>query len=96
MGWQWVAGSGADAAPYFRIFNPTLQAARFDPAGAYVRRWVPELAGLPDESIHEPWAAPAPVLAAAGVRLGVDYPQRLVEHDAARAAALAALATLKP
>jgi len=95
LGWQWVAGSGADAAPYFRIFNPTLQATRFDPQGGYVREWVPELARLPDEWIHQPWAAPAPVLATAGVRLGSDYPQRLVDHETARGEALAALATLK-
>jgi deoxyribodipyrimidine photo-lyase len=95
LGWQWVAGCGADAAPYFRIFNPTLQATRFDPQGGYVRKWVPELARLPDEWIHQPWAAPAPVLATAGVRLGRDYPERLVDHETARGEALAALATLK-
>ena len=95
LGWQWVAGCGADAAPYFRIFNPTTQAIRFDPQGAYVRQWVPELARLPGEWIQQPWAAPAQVLATAGVRLGTNYPQRLVEHEVARAQALAALATLK-
>ncbi len=95
LGWQWVAGCGADAAPYFRIFNPTTQATRFDPQGTYVREWVPELARLPREWIHEPWAAPEAVLAAAGVRLGTTYPQRLVDHEIARAEALAALATLK-
>ncbi len=96
LGWQWVAGCGADAAPYFRIFNPTTQATRFDPLGTYVREWVPELARLPSPWIHEPWAAPAPVLAAAGVQLGESYPHRLVDHETARAAALAALATLRP
>ena len=60
LGWQWVAGCGADAAPYFRIFNPTTQATRFDPQGTYVRVWVPELARLPSEWIHQPWAAPPP------------------------------------
>ena len=95
LGWQWVAGCGADAAPYFRIFNPTTQATRFDPHGAYVREWVPELARLGDEWIHQPWKAPPQVLSTAGVRLGVDYPQRLIDHDLARLAALAALATLK-
>jgi deoxyribodipyrimidine photo-lyase len=95
LGWQWVAGCGADAAPYFRIFNPTTQAAKFDPQGTYVRQWVPELARLPSEWTHQPWAAPAPVLEAAGVRLGSTYPHRLVDHGAARQAALAALATLK-
>jgi len=94
LGWQWVAGCGADAAPYFRIFNPTTQAMRFDPQGAYVREWVPELARLPDEWIHQPWAAPPEVLSAAAVRLGAVYPQPIIDHAAARAAALAALATL--
>jgi deoxyribodipyrimidine photo-lyase len=95
LGWQWVAGCGADAAPYFRIFNPTTQATRFDPQGTYIREWVPELARLPSCWRHEPWAAPPEVLAAAGVRLGTTYPQRLVDHETARALALAALATLK-
>lgn len=93
--WQWVAGSGADAAPYFRIFNPTLQGEKFDSHGAYVRRWVPELAGLPDKYIHKPWAAPDRLLAAAGLRLGRDYPLPLVDHDGARKAALAAFASLR-
>jgi deoxyribodipyrimidine photo-lyase len=93
--WQWVAGSGADAAPYFRIFNPVTQGQKFDPDGDYVRRWVPELSRLPSELIHEPWTAPALVLAAAGVELGRDYPLPIVEHGAARARALAAFAALK-
>ncbi len=93
--WQWVAGSGADAAPYFRIFNPMLQGTKFDPQGAYVRRWVPELAGLPDEAIHAPWQASRPVLDRAGVRLGETYPHPIVDHDAARSAALAALAATR-
>ncbi len=87
-GWQWVAGSGADAAPYFRIFNPVTQGRKFDPEGAYVRRWCPELTSLPTEFIHAPFDAPAEVLAAAGVVLGETYPEPLVEHGAARAAAL--------
>ena len=95
QGWQWVAGCGADAAPYYRIFNPTAQGLKFDLSGAYVRRWVPEIAHLPDEWIHQPWAAPPHALEAAGVRLGKTYPLPLVQHDAARNAALAALATLK-
>jgi deoxyribodipyrimidine photo-lyase len=95
LGWQWVAGCGADAAPYFRIFNPTTQATRFDPQGAYVREWVPELAGLSDDWIHQPWSAPPQALSAAGVRLGISYPHPVVDHAAARVAALAALATLK-
>ena len=95
LGWQWVAGCGADAAPYFRIFNPTAQATRYDPLGTYVREWVPELRLLPGEWTHQPWAAPPHVLAAAGVRLGTTYPHRLVDHETARAEALTALATLK-
>ncbi|MDP9089286.1 MAG: DNA photolyase family protein [Pseudomonadota bacterium] len=95
LGWQWVAGCGADAAPYFRIFNPVTQATRFDPDGTYVRGWVPELARLPREWIHRPWAAPPSVLSDAGVQLGINYPQRLIDHDKARLAALTALATLK-
>jgi len=91
--WQWVAGSGADAAPWFRIFNPVSQGVKFDPDGAYVRRWVPELAGLPATAIQAPWTAPAAVLAAAGVRLGTSYPPPIVDHAAARARALAALTT---
>ena len=95
LGWQWTAGCGADAAPFFRIFNPVLQGLKFDPAGVYVRRWVPELAALPDEWLHQPWDAPAAVLAAANVRLGETYPGPLVEHGAAREIALAALQSLK-
>ncbi len=90
--WQWVAGSGVDAAPYFRIFNPVLQGRKFDPRGVYVRQWVPELANLPDKFVHEPWKASAQQLAAAGVRLGKDYPEPVVEHDLARKRALEAFA----
>jgi deoxyribodipyrimidine photo-lyase len=93
--WQWVAGSGADAAPYFRIFNPILQGQKFDPDGAYVRRWVPELAGLGPESIHAPWTASAEALRRAGVTLGATYPAPIVDHDFARRRALAALARTK-
>ena len=89
--WQWVAGCGMDAAPYFRIFNPMLQGAKFDAEGAYVRRWVPEIGGLSNEYLHAPWEAPALELAAAGVVLGKTYPQPIVDHAAARARALAAL-----
>jgi deoxyribodipyrimidine photo-lyase len=88
FGWQWVAGCGADAAPYFRIFNPVLQGERFDPRGDYVRRWVPELSRVPARYIHAPWCAPAEVLAKAGVRLGKDYPAPGVDHGAARKRAL--------
>lgn len=95
LGWQWSAGCGADAAPYFRIFAPVLQGVKFDPEGSYVRRWVPELAGMPSEHIHAPWEAPAAVLAAAGVRLGENYPRPLVDHAEARAGALAAFKQLR-
>ncbi len=95
LGWQWTAGCGADAAPYFRIFNPFLQGAKFDPEGNYVRRWVPELARMPAEFIHLPWEAPMDVLAAAGVTLGRDYPHPLVDHGEARVAALAALESIR-
>jgi deoxyribodipyrimidine photo-lyase len=83
-GWQWSAGSGCDAQPYFRIFNPVTQGKTYDPDGAYVRRWLPELAQLPTRFIHEPWSAPAAVLEQAKVRLGVDYPSPIVEHSVAR------------
>jgi deoxyribodipyrimidine photo-lyase len=95
LGWQWVAGCGADAAPFFRIFNPTAQGMKFDPQGTYVRRWVPELARLPDEWIHRPWAAPEAVRAVAGLVLGEHYPWPLVDHDIARREALQALAAVK-
>ena len=88
--WQWVAGSGADAAPYFRIFNPVLQGEKFDPAGDYVRRYVPELAGLDARYIHRPWEASSDALASAGVALGKSYPKPIVGHADARARALAA------
>jgi deoxyribodipyrimidine photo-lyase len=94
LGWQWAAGCGADAAPYFRIFNPMLQAAKFDPEGRYVRRWLPEIARLPSAVIHEPWNATKDVLLESGVQLGTNYPNRLVDHESARRAALEALATL--
>jgi deoxyribodipyrimidine photo-lyase len=92
--WQWVAGSGADAAPYFRIFNPFSQGEKFDPEGLYIRRFVPELAALPDKFIHRPWEAPPGVLKAAGVTLGETYPAPIVDHDRARERALAAFKPL--
>ena len=88
--WQWVAGCGADAAPYFRIFNPVLQGERFDPGGGYVRRWLPALGRLPDRYVHKPWTAPQPVLSQSGLSLGDDYPRPIVDHDAARRRALSA------
>jgi deoxyribodipyrimidine photo-lyase len=93
--WQWVAGSGADAAPYFRIFNPMEQGRKFDPDGLYVRRWCPELADLPNDALHAPFDAAPLVLKAAGVVLGKTYPQPLVAHAEARAAALAGYAAVK-
>ena len=92
--WQWVAGCGADAAPYFRIFNPVLQARKFDPDGEYIRKWVPEIARLPDSQIHAPWEASEAVRAAAGIRLGETYPAPVVRHDRARARALEAFKSL--
>jgi deoxyribodipyrimidine photo-lyase len=95
MGWQWVAGCGVDAAPYFRVFHPVLQGEKFDPRGAYVRRWVPELRKLPAQHIHQPWNAPPQALAAAGVCPGETYPRPIVEHAEAREAALAAFQEMK-
>ncbi|MBL8574007.1 MAG: deoxyribodipyrimidine photo-lyase [Hyphomicrobiaceae bacterium] len=94
-GWQWIAGSGADAAPYFRVFNPILQGEKFDPDGAYVARYVPELARLPASVIQKPWTASPQTLHAAGVRLGESYPRPVVDHDKGRARALAAFAALQ-
>ncbi len=95
LNWQWSAGSGADAQPFFRIFNPVSQSKKFDPDGDYIRRWVPELAALPTRHLHAPWEAPADVLRKAGVTLGETYPRPLVEHKAARARALEAFAAIK-
>ena len=88
--WQWVAGCGADAAPFFRVFNPVLQGQKFDPKGAYARQWIPELAGLQDGMIHQPWKATAAHLSGSGVTLGKTYPRPLVDHAKARQTALAA------
>lgn len=93
--WQWVAGCGADAAPYFRIFNPIKQGETFDPQGTYVRRWVPEIAKLPDAYIHRPWEAPPMILASAGITLGDTYPLPIVDHAMARDEALSALESIK-
>ncbi|CAN1520325.1 PhrB Deoxyribodipyrimidine photolyase [Rhabdaerophilaceae bacterium] len=92
--WQWVAGSGADAAPYYRIFNPFTQGEKFDPEGNYVRRFVPELGQMPAEFIHRPWDAPASIVARAGVKLGETYPRPIVSHEIARERALDAFKSL--
>ncbi len=89
VNWQWVAGCGVDAAPFFRIFNPILQGRKFDPDGTYVRRWVPELTNLPNKYIHEPWAASEHILANSGISLGNIYPFPVVDHIDARNRALA-------
>ncbi|MEM7425866.1 MAG: deoxyribodipyrimidine photo-lyase [Pseudomonadota bacterium] len=93
--WQWVTGSGADAAPYFRIFNPIIQGRKFDPDGAYTRKWCPELAKLDTKTLFAPWEASPARLAAAGVRLGETYPHPIVDHAKARAAALAGYEAVK-
>ncbi len=95
LNWQWVSGCGVDAAPYFRIFNPVTQSMRFDPEGAYLRKWLPSLRALPAPALHAPWTAPAQVLARAGVRLGETYPLPIVEHDTARKRALARFEKLR-
>jgi deoxyribodipyrimidine photo-lyase len=92
--WQWIAGCGADASPYFRVFNPVLQSRKFDKDGEYLRRYLPELASLPDKHIHAPFEAPADVLRSAGVRLDENYPSPVVELKASREAALAAFKSL--
>jgi deoxyribodipyrimidine photo-lyase len=94
VSWQWVAGSGADAAPYFRIFNPSAQGERFDADGVYIRKWVPELQMLPAKYIHAPWTAPEEVLREATVRLGTTYPEPIVDHAHARARALDAFKSI--
>ncbi|OOG67251.1 deoxyribodipyrimidine photolyase [Sinorhizobium sp. A49] len=93
--WQWVAGSGADASPFFRIFNPVLQGEKFDPNGDYVKRFVPELADLDARYIHRPFSAPQPALAAAGITLGVTYPAPIIDHAFARDRALAAFQEIR-
>ena len=93
--WQWVAGSGADAAPYFRVFNPILQGEKFDPDGGYVRRWVPELAALPTVLIHRPWSAAPLELKGAGVDLGKTYPEPIIDHRIGRERALKAYAKVR-
>ncbi|WP_153733100.1 cryptochrome/photolyase family protein [Sporosarcina obsidiansis] len=95
MGWQWVAGSGFDASPYFRIFNPTTQGEKFDEAAVYVKKWLPELRDIPEKYVFRPAEAPADVLEAAGVKIGDTYPSPIVDHQAARVRALAAYDTCK-
>jgi len=90
LGWQWTAGCGADAAPYFRVFNPVTQGERFDPQGDYIRRWIPELGRIPAKWIHQPWAAPGQILKEANIRPGKDYPKPIVELSQSRIMALAA------
>lgn len=96
LGWQWTAGCGADAAPYFRVFNPVLQGEKFDPKGNYVRRWCPELAKLPDKWIHQPFNAPVDVFRVSGIAWGRTYPRPVVNHAEAREAALEAFARIQP
>lgn len=95
LGWQWVGGCGADAAPYFRIFNPITQGEKFDPEGVYVRKWIPELAALANKWIHKPWEAPDDVLRGAGITLGKTYPKPIVDHAKARVDALAAFSSIR-
>ena len=93
--WQWVAGCGADAAPYFRIFNPVTQGQKFDPDGEYVKTYIPELSALDSKYIHSPWDAPSGVLAMANIHLGTNYPKPIVDLKASRQVALDAFAKLK-
>jgi deoxyribodipyrimidine photo-lyase len=95
LGWQWTAGCGADAAPYFRVFNPVSQGEKFDPQGQYVRRWCPELANLPDEWVHKPAQAPPDVLHRSGVEVGGNYPVPIINHTIAREIALEAFSKIK-
>ena len=93
--WQWTAGCGADAQPFFRVFNPISQSERYDPDGTYIRRYVPELVALPDDVLHAPWQTSEARLEALGVTLGTDYPRPMVDHGEAREDALAAYETVK-
>lgn len=95
-GWQWTAGTGTDAAPYFRIFNPVLQGQKFDPHGIFVHRWIPELSNVPNPWIHNPWQMPPDVQRKCGVVIGRDYPAPIVDHAAARLRTLAAFSYDKP
>ena len=87
-GWQWVAGTGTDAAPYFRIFNPVIQSQRFDPDGIFIRSWVPELANVPTEFIHAPWKMPNNLQIKTGCRIGLNYPAPIVDHEVVKLRAI--------
>ena len=93
--WQWVAGCGADAAPYFRIFNPVTQGEKFDPEGEYIKKYIPELSNLPNKYLYSPWEAPKEVLTEANIVLGKDYPKPIVELKVSRERALEAFKSLK-
>jgi len=94
-GWQWASSSGCDAQPYFRIFNPVSQSEKFDAEGRFIRRYLPQLAGLQGAALHAPWQARPIDLQAAGLRLGADYPLPIVQHDEARQRTLARYAVVK-
>ena len=94
-GWQWASSTGCDAQPYFRIFNPVSQSEKFDPAGKFIRRYLPQLAALPDAALHAPWTARPVDLAAAGIEIGRNWPAPVVQHDAARARTLERYAVVK-
>ena len=94
-GWQWAASSGCDAQPYFRIFNPVAQSEKFDPEGKFIRRYLPQLAGLSAKEIHAPWLVPTQRQQEAGCVIGTDYPPPIVDHAAARAKTLARYAVVK-
>ena len=94
-GWQWIAGCGADAAPYFRVFNPILQGEKFDKEGHYTKTYLPELTNLPNKYLHAPWMAPELILEQAGIKLGKTYPKPIVDLKLSRERALEAFANLK-
>jgi deoxyribodipyrimidine photo-lyase len=87
-GWQWTAGTGTDAAPYFRIFNPISQSQKFDPHGKFIRHWLPELENVPDEFIHNPWKMPYEIQKGCACQIGKDYPNPIIDHSWARQRAL--------
>tara|TARA_B100000700_G_scaffold310306_1_gene390719 strand:- start:2240 stop:2644 length:405 start_codon:yes stop_codon:yes gene_type:complete len=93
--WQWIAGTGFDAAPYFRVFNPILQSEKFDPSGCYIREWIPELHEMPDSDIHSPWTIKKSILKKSNVVLGETYPYPIVEHAKARQRVLDAYKTAR-